>query len=116
VTAFEPFRAPLSQPERRRRLAAGLSPDQIANLDRWGYPHVFKDFRFHMTLTGRLSPDRAEAICTRLAWHFDETIAGRPIVVDRVALLRQPGPGDAFEVARVAPLGLTHDADRPSPE
>jgi hypothetical protein len=23
-------------------------------LDRWGYPYVMEEFRFHMTLTGRL--------------------------------------------------------------
>jgi 2'-5' RNA ligase len=116
VEAFEPVRAPLSEPERRRRLAAGLGPDQIVNLDRWGYPYVFKNFRFHMTLTGRLSSERAETIRGRLSGLLDETIGDRAIVVDRLALLRQPGPGHAFEVARVAPIGLMRDDGPSSPE
>jgi hypothetical protein len=35
-------------------VAAGLNQSQVANLDRWGYPYLFADFRFHMTLTGKV--------------------------------------------------------------
>ncbi|MFC3118579.1 DUF1045 domain-containing protein [Jhaorihella thermophila] len=51
VRDLEPFRAPLTAEERARR-AAGLRPDLIRTLDRWGYPHVMEAFRFHITLTG----------------------------------------------------------------
>jgi hypothetical protein len=105
VRAFEPFRAPLSENERQRRIAAGLDGIQIANLDRWGYPYVFNEFRFHMTLTGRLPPDRGGDIQARLSGLVDEAIGTRPIVVDRLALLRQSAPQDRFEVVRVAPVG-----------
>ena len=54
VTSFDPFRAPLSDGERERRLAAGLSERQIGNLEKWGYPYVLEDFRFHMSLTGKI--------------------------------------------------------------
>jgi hypothetical protein len=54
VAAFEPFRAPLSLEDTQRRLAAGLTRTQQAMLARWGYPYVFAEFRFHMTLSGRL--------------------------------------------------------------
>ena len=54
VTSFDPFRAPLSAGERQRRLAAGLSEQQIGNLDQWGYPYVLDEFRFHMSLTGKI--------------------------------------------------------------
>lgn len=54
VEVFEPFRAPLSMADRERRLRLPLTKRQMENLDRWGYPYVFDDFRFHMTLTGRL--------------------------------------------------------------
>ncbi|MBN8935788.1 MAG: DUF1045 domain-containing protein [Rhizobiales bacterium] len=30
-------------------MAAGLNPSQIGNLDRWGCPYLFADFRVHMT-------------------------------------------------------------------
>jgi hypothetical protein len=105
VEEFEPLRAPLTPEERQRRVAAGLDPRQIASLDRWGYPYVFSDFRFHMTLTGALGADRGGDIQARLSSLFDKATGGKAIVVDRLALLRQHAPGDRFEVMRVAPLG-----------
>jgi hypothetical protein len=106
VRTFEPFRASLSERERARRLAAGLDPAQIANLDRWGYPYVFSDFRFHMTLTGRLRPEQAGDIRARLTRLFQRVVGTRPIAVDRLALLRQARSGETFEVVRVAAVGL----------
>ena len=55
VRTFDRFRAPMTVVERERRLTAKLTPQQIENIDRWGYPYVFEDFRFHMTLTGSLA-------------------------------------------------------------
>src|SRR5262245_44541671 len=52
VTAFDGYRRPVPPEERHKRLATGLSPRQVENLDRWGYPYVLDEFRFHMTLTG----------------------------------------------------------------
>ena len=66
VTGFERFRLPMTAQERSRRLAAGLSQHQTANLERWGYPYVFEEFRFHMTLTdasGRIGARRSMPSC-----------------------------------------------------
>jgi hypothetical protein len=104
VTAFEPYRAPLSVAERQRRLAAGLDARHTANLERWGYPYVFDEFRFHMTLTGPLPEGRGRDIVARLSQALDAAIGARPIVVDRLVLLRQAA-GGRFEVIRVAPVG-----------
>jgi hypothetical protein len=54
TTIFDAFRAPMSAQERARRVALGLNQAQIKKLDRWGYPYLFSDFRFHMTLTGKV--------------------------------------------------------------
>ena len=62
VTLFDAYRAPMTPQERARRVAAGLTASETANLDRWGYPYAFGDFRFHMTLTGRIAVSRR---CTR---------------------------------------------------
>jgi hypothetical protein len=62
VTALDRFRLPLTPQERERRLAAGLSERQIALLDRFGYPYVLEEFRFHMTLTGRVGFTRRNAV------------------------------------------------------
>lgn len=116
VRTFEPFRASLSERERARRLAAGLDSAQTANLDQWGYPYVFSDFRFHMTLTGRLPPEQAGDIRARLTRLFLQVVGTRPIAVERLALLRQARPGEAFEVVRVAPVGLAVRNDEFNPQ
>lgn len=54
VQHFDPFRAPPDASELDRRRKSSLSPRQEQNLARWGYPFVFGDFRFHITLTGPL--------------------------------------------------------------
>ncbi|PCH66218.1 MAG: phosphonate metabolism protein [Rhodobacteraceae bacterium] len=58
VRDLDRFRAPLTPDQLTRRRAARLSPRQEANLTAWGYPYVLDDFRFHITLTGRIAkPD-----------------------------------------------------------
>ncbi|WP_172330977.1 DUF1045 domain-containing protein [Mangrovicoccus sp. HB161399] len=54
VRDLDSFRAPASEAEQARRRSGGLSPAQEGNLARWGYPYVMDEFRFHMTLTGRI--------------------------------------------------------------
>ena len=59
VEVFDRFRAPLTAAELERRRRSPLTPAQDEHLERWGYPYVFDEFRFHMTLTARLT-DKAE--------------------------------------------------------
>lgn len=54
VTAFEPFRAPISDYDIARKRRPGLTPPQDDYLLRFGYPYIFEFFTFHMTLTGRV--------------------------------------------------------------
>ncbi|MEL6957696.1 MAG: DUF1045 domain-containing protein [Pseudomonadota bacterium] len=54
VRSLDPFRAPASEAELARRRSAGLSARQEALMLAWGYPYVMEEFRFHLTLSGRL--------------------------------------------------------------
>jgi 2'-5' RNA ligase len=108
TTIFDAFRAPMTAQERARRLASGLNPSQIQNLDRWGYPYLFADFRFHMTLTGRIEDGRRESTVAALRGLFQRTCAG-PIVIDRLALTKQDTPASAFRVISTAPLQGVRD-------
>jgi putative phosphonate metabolism protein len=104
VTAFERFRLPLTARERDRRLAAGLSPREAANLDRFGYPYVLDEFRFHMTLTGRIAPDRRAAIHALLQSAFGKACGHGTVRLNRLALARQDHPDGAFRVIGHAAL------------
>lgn len=107
VTTFDGFRAPLDERDRARRRSAGLSARQTELLERWGYPHVFEEFRFHMTLTGPLPPAEQEPWFRRLSSAF-EPIAQADVVVDAITLLRQEA-GAPFRVIERFPLKGEND-------
>jgi putative phosphonate metabolism protein len=103
VTAFDDFRAPLTEEDRARRNIAALTDKQIAHLDRWGYPYVFEEFRFHMTLTGSLPSERRAPVLDVLQKRF-AALDLRSIPIDRVALLRQSDATSGFTVIEHKPL------------
>jgi putative phosphonate metabolism protein len=97
VREFDAFRAPLSEQDRERRNPAMLTPRQREYLDCWGYPYVFEEFRFHMTLTGRLDAGRRAPVLEILRNRFRD--AGiNDLVVDGIALFRQDDPNQRFRV------------------
>lgn len=99
VSRFDAFRAPAEPGEVARRQRAGLTPAQQANLARWGYPYVMDEFRFHLTLTGRLAMDEAAPLGEVLAERFAGALA-EPIRVAEVALYVEPAPGAPFILRR----------------
>jgi putative phosphonate metabolism protein len=108
VEAFEPFRAPLSAASRDKRIRDGrLNARQIAYLDRYGYPYVLDEFRFHMTLTDRLGDTERPAVqAAAVEWFgplLDETF-----VLDRIALFHEREPGAPF--TRLADFPLSAGA------
>lgn len=105
VTEFDRFRAPLTAAERARRLRAPLSPLQKENLERWGYPYVLSEFRFHMTLTGAIEQSRRGRVLTLLRQKFAAAHVGDAVMVDRLALVRQDSPAAAFRVLTHAVVG-----------
>jgi hypothetical protein len=54
VCEFDNFRALPTYAELERRRKAKLNDQQDRQLLEWGYPYIFDDFRFHMTLSGRI--------------------------------------------------------------
>jgi putative phosphonate metabolism protein len=97
VETFDTFRAPLTDHDRARRRPDRLSPRQVACLDRWGYPYVADEFRFHMTLTGSLPRERHETIVPLLRELFAGIIA-TPRPIDRIALFYQPDAASRFRI------------------
>jgi hypothetical protein len=110
VRGFDRFRDGMTAAERSRRLAHPLTPRQIDHLDHWGYPYVFEDFRFHMTLTGRVPVERAERVLEFLRQMHKARAVPCAIMVDTIALLRQEGPDAPFRVIAHATLQASADA------
>ncbi len=103
VTAFDDFRAPLTAADRERRNVSALTDQQVMHLDRWGYPYVFEEFRFHMTLAGSLHAERRAAVTEILRKRFD-TLGMQSVSIDRLALFRQNDANSGFMIIAHWPL------------
>jgi putative phosphonate metabolism protein len=104
VSEFDAFRAPLTDEDRARRNPSMLTPRQRDYLGRWGYPYVMEDFRFHMTLTGRLTTERHGAVLAMLKDRFS-ALGLKTLAIDRIALFRQDDAESRFRIARAYVLG-----------
>ena len=67
-----------------------------------------EEFRFHMTLTGRLGPERRDSVLAMLRQHF-ATIELERLAIDGIALFRQKEVASRFQI-------IGHWQLRPSPE
>ena len=103
TTIFDAFRAPMSAQERAQRVAAGLNQSQIANLDRWGYPFLFADFRFHMTLTGKIHLNQRDVL-DKLQGALSRACKDRVVPIERISLVRQNDAESPFRVIEQATL------------
>lgn len=105
VREFDGFRAPLSDAERAKRLKARLSPRHLELMERWGYPHVFEEYRFHMTLTRRLTPPEQDGVAALLAPLVAEACR-QPLAIRSLCLMRQQAGGDFTLIDRLPLEGL----------
>ena len=96
---FDSFRAPLTSEDRARRNPSALTPRQRGQLDRWGYPYVMEDFRFHMTLTGRLDANRREPLLSMLRDRFAK-LRLETLAIDRIGVFRQDNTDSRFRIVR----------------
>lgn len=103
VAGVDRHRAPPNTAELARRRAGGLSPVREANLVKWGYPGVFTEWRFHMTLTRRLSPGE-RAVFQPAAEDYLRAALPYPRRVTDICVFTQAGPGTPFTIAERLPL------------
>jgi hypothetical protein len=106
VQDLRPLSAPLTPVDIARRRRAELSSQQDAYMLQWGYPYVFEEFRWHMTLSGPLTHHSAmqrEHFRLGALQHFESL---PPMSLDGLALFRESAPGDAFEYVARWPLSL----------
>lgn len=104
VEALDAFRAPPDAAEIARRNPARLSDRQREYLDRWGYPYVMDEFRYHLTLTGDLPDDGAEAVQAALALEIAPVLPA-PHVIDSLCLFGEGEDGRFHLLHRYALSG-----------
>ncbi len=101
--AFDRFRAPLSPEDRERRLRANLSGRQRTYLDGWGYPYVFEEFRFHMTLSGPIPMGAREPVRAALDERY--CAIAPETRIDAIKVFRQEERAGRFRVLARYPFG-----------
>ncbi|PTW50955.1 DUF1045 domain-containing protein [Rhodovulum kholense] len=99
VEALDGFRAPPTAAELARRNPDRLSARQRKLLEKWGYPYVMEEYRFHLTLTGPLKPPEADATRMVLGPVLDPLI-DRPIRIRSLCLFGEAEDGKFHNLHR----------------
>lgn len=99
VTELDLFRAPMPEQELERRSKGNLTAEQRKNLDKWGYPHVMDQYRFHMTLTGRMPQSDLAEVQSSAAQYFSAH-TNRPLPINSLTLVGQKSDGYFVEIER----------------
>ena len=103
VAELDDLRAAPDAAELARRRKSPLHPVQDALRERWGYPYVFGEWFFHMTLTRRLN-DVERAFWRTKAETFFAAALRVPQRVTEICLFTQAAPGQPFVIAARLPL------------
>jgi len=103
VADFDHYRAPATPAEIARRNPAALTTRQRRLLEDMGYPYVFEEFRFHLTVTDRIPAERQCDVYDSLTAWFADSL-GRTIPLDAIALFTEAGPGAPFVLHSIHPL------------
>ena len=104
VKAFDMFRAPLTNADMTSRRKATLTARQDQQMLDWGYPFIFDDFHFHLTLTGNLSEQKA-AIVTAALMPSLYPVIRTPIIIDAITLMGEDSDGMFHQIHRYALTG-----------
>jgi hypothetical protein len=98
VRALDAHRALPTEAEIARRNPDRMNERQREFLLRWGYPYVFEEWFFHLTLSRRLTEEE-KAIVLPAARQAVEEAAARPRIVRELCLFTQARRGAPFLVA-----------------
>ena len=78
---------------------------QAAYLDRYGYPYVLDEFRFHMTLTGRLSEADRQEVLQALRKKVMNHLPVPTLAIASISIVRQRSKASSFRVVHQSLLG-----------
>jgi len=103
VVGLDDLRQPPDDLEIAKRASVGLTERQYRLLNKWGYPYVLEEFRFHLTLSDVLVQDRATAVLHAAKTIFSVAIQS-PIQVSDIAAVGE-SETDMFHLIERVPLG-----------
>lgn len=104
VRGFDAFRAPITASELQRRFSADLTPRQREYTRYWGYPYVFEEYRFHLTLTDKIRDMEERKILLDVLPSLLPMAELQAVTIDALSLLRQDNSKAPFLLLRRFPL------------
>lgn len=107
LRALDALRARPSRESIERRIVDGMSTRQIELLREWGYPYVFDEYRFHMTLSDSLDDGNARASIMSDWTRRIDTLG--PLPMHGAALFIEPVPGAPFTLWQRLPFNNAQD-------
>jgi hypothetical protein len=90
-----------------KRIVQGMSERQVALLREWGYPYVFDEYRFHMTVSDSLDDANARASVMSEWTRRIDTLGALPL--HGAALFVEPEAGAPFTLWQRLPFNLVQD-------
>lgn len=102
VTEFDHYRAMFDEADLARQNISQLTERQLSHLMSWGYPYVFDQFQFHMTLTGPVPQAERVEVENALAAHFSSEM--HRLHVSQLVLAVEPSEHAPFIVHSVHPF------------
>jgi Protein of unknown function (DUF1045) len=108
VRSLDWLRAPLTESERQKRLSHRLSDREGMLLERWGYPFVLEQFRFHFTLSNELAANdhQTRQKMYRLATELHAQTQHAWPSFDALSVVEQAYPGAQFSVRERIQLSI----------
>ncbi len=97
VQSFDAFRKLPSEQELALRRAAGLNEIQLTLLEKWGYPYVMDQFRFHITLTDTINNQQKTILKPFLDSYFKAALI-KPLSIKQITLAVQNDRNSPFVV------------------
>lgn len=104
VKQFDHVRAPLTEADIARRRKANLTERQDRQMLDWGYPFIFDDFHFHLTLSGAVSQGDAAQLMDALSTQVMPVVPS-PFVIDAITVMGQDSAGMFHQIQRYALSG-----------
>ncbi|SHN61465.1 DUF1045 domain-containing protein, partial [Desulfovibrio litoralis] len=89
VKEFDKFRAELSEADLIRRKKQLLSLKQLEYLERFGYPFVADEYRFHLTLTSRILDTEKNKIFFNVFQTYLKEVLDQALFIDNITLCVQ---------------------------
>jgi len=102
VRFFDRFRQPHDAVSLARRVRSEYSARQLGYLQQWGYPHVFEDFIFHLTLSDK----NPSAALSREAFHYFAPYLTISRTFSAIHLLLEEEPDKPMTVVESCYLGV----------